>query len=338
MEQIDFVIPWVDGNDPAWQQEKEFFLRRESQGQVRMIDATTERYRDWDILRYWFRAVERYAPWVHQVCFVTCGQVPEWLNLEAPKLRLIRHSDYIPERFLPTFSSHPIELNLHRIQGLSERFVYFNDDFFLTAPVAPEDFFDGGLPCDCIEERPIEFCSRDIYNHIQVNDIIFANRHFNRLENRKRNWQLWYSMKTPHITMRNLLLGGLRCRSFFGLHTHHLPQAYLKQTLEEVWSAEPDWLEETCSHRFRNQEDLSQFALKFWQLLSGHFSPYNKRAFGKVFCVGTELDEIVRAITTGQYRAICLNDGGDVADFDACQKRLAGAFECVLPEKSSFER
>ena len=113
------------------------------------------RYREWDTLRYWFRAVEKYAPWVNQVYFVTCGHVPKWLNMDAPKLHFVRHQDYIPEQYLPTFSSHPIELNLHRIEGLSEHFVYFNDDFYLTAPVQETDFFVNGLPCDSLEETPL---------------------------------------------------------------------------------------------------------------------------------------------------------------------------------------
>lgn len=332
---IDFVISWVDGNDPAWQESKNRCLK-EYLG--REVDASSVRYRDWEFLRYWFRAVEKYAPWVNRVFFVTCGHTPDWLNPDAPKLRHVVHSDYIPEEYLPTFSSHPIELNLHRILGLSEQFVYFNDDFFLTAPTTPEDFFVGGLPCDCIEERPIEFCERNLYNHILVNDIIFANRHFSRLENRREHAALWYSARTPHISARNLLLGAFRCRHFFGLHTHHLPQAYLKRTLSEVWEVEPEWLAETCRHRFRSQEDVSQCVFKFWQLLNGTFVPYDKRRYGKVYQIGSELNEIDRALTGQRYKFLCLNDDTTVEDFEQTKAKLLGLFDSVLPEKSSFER
>lgn len=333
-KKIDFVIIWVDGSDHQWQHEKNKYLAQET---GKKVDASEERYRDWDILKYWFRAVEQYAPWVNRVHFVTCGHVPEWLNLNAPKLNFIKHSDYIPKQYLPTFSSHPIELNLHHISELSEQFVYFNDDFFLNAPVKPEDFFFNGLPCDCIEERPIEFCQRDLYNHIQVNEVVFMNRHFNRLQSRREHPGLWYSFKTPHISVRNLILGAFRCRNFFGLHPHHLPQAYLKSTLNEVWEAEQDWLNETCGHRFRNQEDLSQFVFKFWQLLHGRFHPYNKRRFGKVFQLATELDEIEDIMLNQKYKAICLNDSGVIVDFEERKQRLCELFEKKLPEKSSFE-
>ena len=132
--QIDFVIPWVDGADPQWRRERHRFSRDPR-------DMEECRFRDWEILRYWLRAVEAYAPWVHAVHFVTCGQVPPWLNLHHPTLHFVCHRDYIPESYLPTFSSHTIELNFHRIPGLSEHFVYFNDDMLLNAPVEPEDFF-----------------------------------------------------------------------------------------------------------------------------------------------------------------------------------------------------
>ena len=38
------------------------------------------------------------------------------------------------------FSSPAIEAHLHRIPGLSKKFIYFNDDVFLGAPTMPEDF------------------------------------------------------------------------------------------------------------------------------------------------------------------------------------------------------
>ena len=77
---IDFVLTWVDCNDPEWQREKAKF-----QGKT-LSDDDIMRYRDWDNLRYWFRGVEKFAPWVNSVFFVTCGHYPSWLNLNHPKL------------------------------------------------------------------------------------------------------------------------------------------------------------------------------------------------------------------------------------------------------------
>ena len=92
---IDFVITWVDGNDPAWQQEKSRTLK--ASGLIDKTDDRKERYRDWDNLQYWFRGVEQFAPWVRKVHFVTWGHLPEWLNTSAPKLNIVNHEDFIPE-------------------------------------------------------------------------------------------------------------------------------------------------------------------------------------------------------------------------------------------------
>ena len=130
---IDFIITWVDGNDQVWQEEKAKYSGKTTG------DDRAKRYRDWEFLQYWFRGIEQCAPWVNKIHFVTCGHLPLWLNTEHPKLNIVNHKDYIPEQYLPTFSCRPIELNLHRIPGLSDNFVYFNDDMFLFQPVKQEE-------------------------------------------------------------------------------------------------------------------------------------------------------------------------------------------------------
>ena len=108
-EKVENVILSVDGYDTEWQ--------AADKGQ----DASANRYREWENLKYWFRGVEKFAPWVNNVYFVTCGHYPEWLNLEHPKLRFVRHEDFIPKECLPTFSSRPIDMNLHRIEVIREQ-------------------------------------------------------------------------------------------------------------------------------------------------------------------------------------------------------------------------
>lgn len=101
-----------------------------------------ERFADNNELKYSLRSIEKFAPWVNNVYIVTNGQVPVWLDLNHPKVKLVTHQDIFPNKsHLPTFSSPAIECNLHRIQGLSKQFIYFNDDIFLTSSVRKEDFF-----------------------------------------------------------------------------------------------------------------------------------------------------------------------------------------------------
>ena len=100
------------------------------------------RYRDSDELRYSLRSLTRYAPWIRHIYIVTDNQIPNWLNLRHPRLTMISHSDIFQNKsHLPVFSSPAIETHLHRIKGISKRFIYFNDDVFLGADVLPDDFF-----------------------------------------------------------------------------------------------------------------------------------------------------------------------------------------------------
>lgn len=94
---IDFVVTWVDGNDPNWQKERAETLGLE---EINSNGNGTCRYRDWMSFKYWFRAVEKFAPWVRYVHLVTWGHVPQWLNQQCSKLRIVNHKDYMPEKFL----------------------------------------------------------------------------------------------------------------------------------------------------------------------------------------------------------------------------------------------
>ena len=104
--------------------------------------------------------------------FVTCGQKPDWLDETNPKLRLINHAAYIPSEYFPTFHSDTIELNLHRIPDLSERFVLFNDDMFLLRPSTPDQFFRGEtvLLDDSNLERTCRLVASQSHPQVCIND------------------------------------------------------------------------------------------------------------------------------------------------------------------------
>ena len=124
MKEIDIVVPWVDSSDPQWIQEFNRYAPQEKKKQ----DANPERYRDYGLMRFWFRGIEKFAPWARTVHFITNGQKPAWLNTKAGKLHWVQHNEYIPSELLPVFSSRPIDFYLHKIPGLSEQFVYFITD------------------------------------------------------------------------------------------------------------------------------------------------------------------------------------------------------------------
>ncbi|HWK98682.1 MAG TPA: stealth family protein, partial [Parapedobacter sp.] len=142
---IDFVVTWVDMNDPKWQKD---FAAYSGKIDNKKNEVTEARFRDHGLLKYWFRGVDKFAPWVRNIHFVTCGQQPDWLDTSHPKLRMVNHEDYIPKQFLPCFNSSLIEIYLHRIPGLAEHFVYFNDDFFIIDHLQKSRFFTDGIPND----------------------------------------------------------------------------------------------------------------------------------------------------------------------------------------------
>lgn len=136
---VDIVYTWVDGADPAWIED----FRRTATELGRELDDTAldpARYRSRDELRYSLRSVWMYAGWVDHIYVVTAGQRPSWL-IEHPSITVVDHAEILPPDGRPTFNSHAIEASLHRIDGLSEHFIYFNDDMFLGRPTRPERFF-----------------------------------------------------------------------------------------------------------------------------------------------------------------------------------------------------
>ena len=338
---IDFVIPWVDGSDPEWAREKDRFSGHEDSS----VDNRDSRYRDWGLLKYWFRGVERFAPWVNHIFFVTCGHVPEWLNLSAPKLVHVKHSDYIPQEYLPTFSSHPIELNLHRIDGLSEHFVYFNDDLFLTRPVNPELYFRGGLPVYPNEIWPVEPIPADIgMANIYVNDTDVINANFDpkeTLRDRKR----WFSMQTysKHAVLFNLIFTHYFPDWFIGFRCYHLAAPILKSTMETVWAIAPEILDETSRHRFRDSRDVNQYVFRYWQYASNRFVPVKPKAesIGMYFGLKEDNSLLCKAVREQQYPQICLNDTLFTATdsvLQHTQEEITEAFESILPQKSIYEK
>jgi UDP-N-acetylglucosamine-lysosomal-enzyme len=107
---------------------------------------TANRFRDNQELRFSLRSIWRFAPWVRHVYIVTNGQVPNWLDTTHPRLTVVQHKDiFLNQSHLPTFSSPAIESHLHRIPGIAQKFIYFNDDVMLGNVIWPDDFYSHTL-------------------------------------------------------------------------------------------------------------------------------------------------------------------------------------------------
>lgn len=332
-EKIDFVIAWVDGSDEEWIKEKNKYKKAGKE------DATNGkiRYRDWNQLKYWFRGVEKYAPWVNNIYFVTCGQKPEWLNENHPKLKLVNHTDYLNEKYLPTFSANPIELNFHKINGLSEKFVYFNDDMFLINPTKEEDFFKCGLPCDYYAETPLRmFGNSDAFSYMIANDLGVINTYF------KKNGSIVHRIFTgtsikyePKANLKTIFMNLYRTYSAFDIQ--HIPSSFLKSTYEEVWDKEGELLDKVSCNKFRTKEDVNQYIFKYWQLCSNKFYPRRKN-WGHFFVMEDETQEVIKAIHGKKYKTICINDSDSITDFEKVKNEINKAFEVKFTNKSAFEK
>lgn len=325
---IDFVVPWVDNNDPEWQES----FAKYSDDLSKFADGSEKRYRDWELFKYWFRGVEEFAPWVNKVHLVTCGHFPKWLNMNHKKLNFVKHEDYIPREHLPVFSANPIEINLHRIKELSEQFVYFNDDIFLINPSKPTDFFRNGLPTDSAVMTAIDGTG---YSPIILNGVRAINNHFSKKE---VVWEApfkWFNIKYEKLLLRNFLL--LPWSNFTGFYNYHLANSFLKSTFKEVWEQEKEVLFATSERKFRHNLDVNQLIFRAWQLSQNQFHPISKHKLGDFWRIGVDpLEKITTSIKTTRKPLICLNDHG-VDNFDEAKTSITRLLKNRFPNKSSFE-
>jgi hypothetical protein len=328
MAKIDFVIPWVDGDDPEWQLEKSRYSPNKNS------EAGDNRYRDMGLLPYWFRGVENFAPWVNKIHFITCGHLPKWLNLKHPKLNFVKHTDYIPQEYLPTFNSHTIAFNIHHIPNLTESFVFFNDDMFLLNKVNTNDFFVNNVPCDQALMRNMtpdgtHFCK------ILFNNMSIINKHFRKHDAIKNNFFKWfnlvYGIRSCFINWQNY-----RQIKFSDIYNSHLAIAYKKSEFEYAWQIERGLLHQTCLHRFRDVEDVVDWLVRHFRIVKGEFKP--SKILGKCYYGKESIETICNAIKAQKHKIICINDGEDFEkNFEMAKEAFLNAFKIIFPKKSSYE-
>ncbi len=150
-ETLDVVCTWVDDSFPGFNEERQRYARTKH-------DLNPNRTRDnLDLLKFVLRSLERHAPWRGTIYIVTCRpQVPRWMRLDHPGLKMVYLDEIMPPEILPSFNAFGIESYLHCIPGLSRRFLTFNDDMLLFGPTRASDFqaedgrlklyFEGQLP------------------------------------------------------------------------------------------------------------------------------------------------------------------------------------------------
>lgn len=330
LSDIDFVIAWVDGSDTTWQARRREFLPGSE------TDDRPERYRDWDLLRFWFRGVEQFAPWVRRIHFVTWGDQPGWLNTGHPKLSIVRHEDFMPVDALPTFNCNSLEVNLHRIPGLSGRFVYFNDDVFILKETGPGEFFDGDRPKDMLAAQPVIANPRNpVMSHILLNDSLAISRHFDKRAGMRKNPGAWWKPGYPfRYFIYNLLETAFP--QYTGFYTVHGASPMLRSTFEELWELERETLTETTYSRFRSSSDVNQYLFREWEKQKGNFAPSDlHRSFA--YLDAAETERACAYIRGQKKKMLCVNDTSKDIDFEKAKHELHEAFNSILPQPSAFE-
>ena len=328
---IDFVILWVDGNDPRWLEKKNSYNGRPH------TDIRIERYRDFGTLKYLLRSIEKFAPWADNIYLVTDDQRPDWM-VETGKLTVVDHRDFMPREVLPIFNSNSLDLNIHRIPGLSERFVYFNDDTLFLNSVVPEDFFIGDKPVDMLALQPVVANPKNpVMSGIFMSNSLLLCRHFDKRSLMKKYPGKFFHIGYPPMYFVYNMLE-MAFPLFTGFYTIHNPSPMLKSTYEKVWELEESALYETTAARFRTGNDLSQYVMREWQKLEGNFIPRNvQRHFGYAD-VSDDLSAI-RKLLKKKPKTCCINDTNKaLLDYEKTKAELIDLLESYFPNKSSFEK
>ncbi|KRO00385.1 stealth family protein [Companilactobacillus kimchiensis] len=327
---IDFVVTWVDGQEPKWLSEYSKYRQEDS------LDVKTARFRDYGIFKYWFRAVQEYAPWVNHVYLVTDGQKPEWINDNCNWITIVDHKEIIPEKYRPIFNSSAIELNLYKIPNLSEHFVYFNDDMFLNKKVIPEDFFSKkGLPKDTAGLNAIQ--PMYDFDYIHVNNVKVINEQFKKREVMRKQFFKFLNMKNMELNIYTILLFFWpKFTRFFDLH---YPYSILKSEMSNVIHENPKEYVKTMSDRFRWKDDITIWLVRYYSLVTGKFSPRTPRV-GKIYDLFDQFEDATKDIENGNHKMIVINDDSNITDkqFETIAQELKRIYQRKLPNESVFEK
>lgn len=292
---MDIVITYVDGKDPVWLEQYSNFTN---------TPILEKRFRDWGTLRYLFRGIEVNMPFIDNVFLVVAGksQIPGWINQE--QVKVVLHEDFVPHEFLPTFNCNPLEMYLHRIKGLNEQYLYFNDDMFPMLPCSPEDFYR--------EDKSVI----GFYSHLITGSNMYKQicRNSDRLARKASG----------------------KGASLKFVRPQHICSPMQKSLCEEVFRAEEDSIRNSIS-RVRTNANLNQYLYLDYMLFKGKV--INERISNKHISVAmASAESIAGFIDNPTRKLVCINDVHlDEKRYGTMRAAILNAFEKRFPEKSRFE-
>jgi len=310
---VDVVYTWVDGSDPGWIARKEAAWAAAGSGERHDFAANPGRYLSHDELRYSLRSLEMYADWVRNVYLVTDDQVPGWLDLDNPRVRVVSHRELFGQAgALPSFNSHAIESRLHHLSGLAEHFLYLNDDVLFGRPVAPELFFHGN----------------------GMTKFFLSNRVVDLDDPSARDLPVVSAAKNSRSLIEQAFPATLTHRF---QHVAHPLRRSVMQELEEQLPAE---FARTAASQFRSPQDISVAAFL------AHYYGYLKRqavpdTLAYRYCDISEPTapvKLQRLLRGRDADVFCLNEvDSSSSDLPAQQRLLDGFLRAYFPVPSQFE-
>lgn len=307
---VDAVYTWVDGNDPAWQARK-----AAAKGEVYHAESASDaRFISRDELRYSVRSLHMFAPWIRNIYIVTDDQVPAWLREDVPGVRVVSHREIFRNASdLPTFNSHSIESQLHHIEGLSEHFLYFNDDMFIGRPVTPHAFFTPSGKARYFPSR----------NRIPQGPVVDTDTPVDA------------ACKNNRMLLRE------RFGRVITQPMEHIPYALRRSAMEEAERDFPQAWARTAASRFRAMTDLSttsSFGL-YYAALTGRGQPATMPFTYLQLAVPDLSDRLQRLLDGRNQDSFCLNDAFSTPeDIEAQQELLDGFLNAYFPVPSPYER
>lgn len=284
---IDYVVPMVFHDDPLWQQDYK---------KVRIYDEKNlfdfVRFRSWGTEHLLVRCVKRFMPFVRNIYVILARESQRKAWMDDDGVRIVYHRDFIPERFLPTFNSATIEMFLHRIPGISDRFIYGNDDMFPVSELNETDFFDGDVPCLHHEEKAFPE-NPNIFHNACRNSANFAAREFGKRYD------------------RTFLKGG------------HSMTPMLRKTWEYLWWTGGDDIMRSIS-AFRESRNFYQWIAPFWHHHAGN---YVDRVPERVYVSTRDSVEKVGKGILGCSGIVCVNDNECEGDYTKYGVAVRAALE-----------
>ncbi len=309
--EIDLVYLWVDGSDPEWLARK-----RATTGDFQPNSETDDvaRWLSNDELKYSFRSMEKFAPWVRKVFIVTDRQVPSWLDTANERVRVVDHSEIFPPEALPCFNSSVIEYFLHRIPGLAPRFLFANDDMFFGQAVGPEFFFgeDGW---------PVLRLKRKLFGKLRYAV--------------KRALKMGFGHYRRMVYRSACLVEEISGRFFSGI-PHHNIDAYVRD--DYARAVEQIFADEVCKsqvNRTRADGDFHRSAIGLWALAIGHAHMHYVASRSESFRIPVHKPDFMGLYRRFRPKLFCLNDSQHSSADD--RRRIVPFLEELFPEKSSFE-